>query len=132
MGLPADRAVVVALHEGTVLVMRRHKHGRDYCVLPGGGVESGESPAAASIRELLEETGLSGEVERHLWTIEHADRVAHYFMVAVAPGPMSVGGPEALSQSGDNRYAPEWIALEDMDAANLQPRTLRELLRQLR
>ena len=131
MGPLLDRAVVVALHEGKVLVMRRHKNGRDYCVLPGGGVESGESPVDASVRELLEETGLTGVVDRHLWTIEHPDRVAHYFLVDVDPGTMAVGGPEAFSQSEDNRYTPEWIALDDLDTENLQPQPLRELLLRL-
>jgi 8-oxo-dGTP pyrophosphatase MutT (NUDIX family) len=123
-----DRAVVVALHEGKVLVMRRHKNGKDYCVLPGGGVEPGERPVDASVRELSEETGLTGVVDRHLWTIEHPDRVAHYFLVKVDPGPMAVGGPEASRQSVDNRYTLEWIALNDLDVENLQPEPLRELL----
>ena len=36
----------------------------DVWTLPGGGLEFGESPRAAVLRELEEETGLSGEVER--------------------------------------------------------------------
>jgi hypothetical protein len=57
--------------------------------------------------------------------------VAHYFLVNVDPGPMVVGGPEAFSQSEDNRYAPEWIRLHDLDAENLQPHPIRELLLRL-
>jgi 8-oxo-dGTP diphosphatase len=63
-----------------------------------------------------------------LWTIEHPDRVAHYFLVSVESGPMSVGGPEALVQSDQNRYIPGWISVEQLDAENLKPETVRALL----
>lgn len=127
-----ERAVGVAIRGGNVLTMRRHKDGRDYAVLPGGGVEPGESQQAAVVRELAEETGLQAVVERRLWTVTHPDRVAHYFLVTVSHGPMRLGGPETLSRSDQNRYTPEWISLESLDAANLQPESIRGLLRQLR
>jgi 8-oxo-dGTP diphosphatase len=127
-----DRAVNVAFHDGRLLVMRRHKNGRDYCVLPGGGVEDGEGPRDAVLRELMEETGLAGMVDRHLWTIEHSDRVAHYYHVVVDPRQLTLGGPEALVQSEDNRYTPEWISLDDIDAENLQPQEIRHLLGRFR
>jgi 8-oxo-dGTP diphosphatase len=38
----------------------------DIWTLPGGGLDFGESPAAAVVRELAEETGYRGEVERLL------------------------------------------------------------------
>jgi 8-oxo-dGTP diphosphatase len=128
---PRDRAVSVAIDDGQVLVIRRHKNGRDYCVLPGGGVEAGEGEEQAAVRELAEETGLTGVVRRRLWTLRHDDRVAQYFLVAVEPAPMVLGGPEVLHRTEHNRYLPTWISLRDLDAENLQPEPLRALLRQL-
>ena len=44
----------------------------DVWTLPGGGLEFGESPAHAAVRELEEETGFVGEIER---LVEVDDRV---------------------------------------------------------
>jgi 8-oxo-dGTP pyrophosphatase MutT (NUDIX family) len=123
-----DRAVAVALHEGKVLVIRRHRNAKDYCVLPGGGVKPDEAPRDAVLRELAEETGLSGVVVRELWTLEHRDRRAHYFLVAAPHGPMAVAGPEALRQDASNSYTPDWVSLDELDAVDLQPAEVRHLL----
>lgn len=130
-GRVTDRAVAVAFRDDQVLVIRRHRDGRDYCVLPGGGVEDGEQPRAAVVRELREETGLAGSVDRDLWILEHQDRAAHYFLITVEPGPMTLGGPEVEKRSTQNRYTPEWIPLADMDVENVQPAEVRGFIRDL-
>src|SRR5882672_2254732 len=54
--------IVFSLDRSQVLLILR----RDVpvWVLPGGGIDAGESPEDASIREILEETGLSVKVDR--------------------------------------------------------------------
>src|SRR5690349_2736306 len=96
-----NRAAVVSLRGDRLLVIRRTKQGRRYAVLPGGGVEFNESARQAALRELIEETGLSGEVLQHLWTVQHEERVADYFLVAVPEAPMVMSGPETRGMSSE-------------------------------
>jgi len=51
-----DRATAIVRRDGTLLVVR--DRGFRHYSLPGGGVNRGESPEQAAIRELAEETGL--------------------------------------------------------------------------
>ncbi len=126
-----SRAAVVSLRDDQLLVIRRAKQGRRYAVLPGGGVELDETLHDGALRELKEETGLSGKVLRPPWTLQHDDRVAAYFIVAVPLEPMAMAGPEVQNMTQQNTYEPCWIRLSDLDSENLQPAAIRALIREL-
>ena len=56
---------VVKNREGKILIAKRNlKPGVNKWALPGGFVESGETPETACLRELEEETGLKGKIKR--------------------------------------------------------------------
>ena len=92
LGSPVPRAVAVVVRGRKLLVIARRLDGRAYAVLPGGGIEPGESAAEAAVRELAEECSLTGTVVRHLFDGDHGGRPASYFLVDVPEGEPVLGG----------------------------------------
>lgn len=58
------RAQAIVVEEDRILLVKTHQVNRDDYELPGGGIEEGETPEEAAIRELFEETGINGEIIR--------------------------------------------------------------------
>jgi ADP-ribose pyrophosphatase YjhB (NUDIX family) len=61
------RAQVVLLDGDRILLARHVCPEREYWILPGGAVETGETPEEAAVREVFEETGLLIRIERLLF-----------------------------------------------------------------
>ena len=59
---PRIRVSAILRWHGRVLLCRHEKPGREYWLLPGGGVHSGESLVDALHRELAEEIGIDDEL----------------------------------------------------------------------
>lgn len=99
----------------------------DRWILPGGGIELGESPAEAAEREVLEETGLSVQVGRVLGfnqsVIGHeqrlhpsGDRPLH--AVSVLFEATVVGGSLRPESDGSTDDA-AWVPLADLAGLDL-------------
>jgi ADP-ribose pyrophosphatase YjhB (NUDIX family) len=55
---PRIRVSAILRRGSRILLVRHEKHGREYWLLPGGGVDAGETLVQALERELGEELGL--------------------------------------------------------------------------
>lgn len=90
----------VLFEKGKVLLTRSAFRGSSFVNFPGGGVEIGEGPMAALLREFVEETGLVVRPARTLYSSEGAHLstqapiqiVSAYWLVERASGELRAGG----------------------------------------
>lgn len=129
---PRASAIVVRRRE--ILLMRRVKAGEEYYIFPGGGVDMGEAPADAAIRELQEEFGIGIEIEQELFSMTSWGRVGHYFLVRRFSGTPVLGGEERLIMSETNQFHPAWLTFEELETfPNVRPdEARREVIRILK
>jgi len=119
------RAAAIVVNDGAVALMRRIRNGMTYYVLPGGGIEPGETAEDACIRELREETGLEGRIVRLLATLDNEGSTEHYFLVAAERAELRLGhGPEAMVHSASNSYLPMWVPLSEVRDLDLRPASI--------
>jgi 8-oxo-dGTP diphosphatase len=64
------RVAALIIRDGRVLLAKHEKGGKQYWLLPGGGVEYGESVEEALKRELQEEAGLDIQPGELLWVVD--------------------------------------------------------------
>ena len=92
-----DRATAVVIRDDKVLLVLGP--GPVY-MMPGGGIEPGESPAEAAGRELFEETGLTATQSDYLFILETSINRHHVFLID-ATGDVDIGNtPNGETISG--------------------------------
>ncbi len=95
-----------------VLLMYRFEKGKERYVIPGGGVEKGESFIKAAVREMKEETNLDVVVDCELYTRRTSHCTEVIFLSAQFSGELGLFGEELERMHDDNVYRPEWVALD--------------------
>ncbi|WP_392667086.1 NUDIX domain-containing protein [Streptomyces sp. LN785] len=99
--------------------------GHHYAVLPGGGVEGGETAEEAALRELNEETTLNARINRLAWTGRHNGRPASYFLMADVSGTPVLSGDEAQAHGPNDSFELMWATAEEFERLNLHPSDIR-------
>ena len=122
-----NRATAIIIRNGKLLLIHRQKPGRDYYVLPGGGVELEESFEEACIREVREETGLAVLALRLVSRYITLEKEENYYFTQVTLAEPVLGGPEAKRQSPENSYTFVWVEATHLESLNLLPGAARRI-----
>ena len=98
-----QRATVIVPTPQGILLTETH---RGLVLLPGGGMERGELPIAAAVRELHEETGLVTQAIHFLYQTNSPSNTHHVFVVSDYTGtPRPLDDAKLLHyQTKDDTY----------------------------
>lgn len=91
-----------------------HEVNADYYLIPGGGLEAGETPEECCIREICEETGYIVKPVSHFLTLseyyEEYQYISHYFLCDI------IGESEQNLTANEIKrgLTPEWVSPDQM------------------
>ncbi len=116
-----------------LLVKRAKKAGFGMWSLPGGHIEPGEPAREAVVRELLEETSVTAQVDFLLDCIDIIHRDASgglefHYVISCFRCSWQAGEPHA----GDDVSDARWVAVDEFDSLTMTPGTNAFLRRQCR
>jgi 8-oxo-dGTP diphosphatase len=127
---PRIRVAAVIMIDGMLVTVRHRKGDSVYHLLPGGGVEPGESLGDALAREVLEETGLSCEIVKPLFisdTLDPSGRIKRH-IVNITFLARYTGGTITDTPLDDRIEAVELIDPSTLPDLDLRPPMAAELL----
>lgn len=125
------RSAVIILKNKAILLMRRHKLGEKYYVIPGGTIETGENPVKAALREIKEETNLDIVLDKLLWEIKDEHHHGYYFLAKSFSGTIKLGGPELERAKTGNLYELVWVEIRALKNILLYPESIKEKITNL-
>ena len=120
----------IFLRDGKVLLARFRGYRNTF--LPGGHIEFGESAKDALKREVLEELGLTCEVGKFIGVVEHKwlkKGILHCELNQLFEVNNYELNPTQVSTSKEPHLEFIWCAIDALDAYNLQPYPLRNIIK---
>ena len=117
----------ILVHDQKILLVRHEKNGKSYFLLPGGGIEYGETAEEALIREFKEEVGLTIEVGKLVFVQDSIPPNRHrhvlnlYFLVKTVNFIIHVTQDKVLKDA-------DYQTLDDFSKLTVNPDIKSEIL----
>ena len=133
-GSEQARARVVIVERGRVALIKRVRDGATYYIFPGGGVEDGETPAEAAIREAYEELGVEVRLLDRIRDERFEGVPLVYFRAEIVGGRFGTGEwPDHADRDAQTRerrgtYEGVWLPLDSLGDVDVRPRDLAEFI----
>jgi len=113
------RAGIVLIEDNKVALIERFRAGMHYFAFPGGGVDVGETPEQAAVREAMEELGIEVVIKQKVAEIRFDTSAQAYFLVERIAGEFGTGEGEEFTDSDPNDpqegiYIPIWMPIDEM------------------
>lgn len=126
--------VVIQFDDDTILMVRQQHPEREIWLLPGGGIEEGETSRMAAVREVKEETSLDISVDRMLWHVEQLkndgqQRYVNFFLAHVTGGELILGEDPEFDEAGQVLREVRKVSMDELaDLPNVYPEFIRKEL----
>ncbi len=128
------RAGIILIENDKVALIERHRAGLDYFTFPGGGVDEGETPEQAAVREAREELGIEVKIKQKVAVIHFGLSTQVYFLVEHVGGEFGTGAGEEFTDANPNDpqegiYIPIWMPIKELSQRdNVHPADLAKLV----
>ena len=111
---------VVVQKDNKILMVCQHHEDKDIWMVPGGGIEEGETSIDAAVREVKEETGLDIEITGVAWHIEEVSeargqRFVNYMVGRITGGELALGKDPEFADDKQVLRATKFMSREDLD-----------------
>jgi 8-oxo-dGTP diphosphatase len=125
-----NRSGIILIENNKLALIERYRNGLHYFIFPGGGIDEGESPEQAAIREAEEELGIIVELKQKIVEMYFNENTQHYFLADKVSGEFGTGTGEEYDEYNPKygTYLPLWMPLDDVMNNNVLPLELAELV----